>query len=98
MLLSSLLSQGLQIYYLLLAILVVGVVAAISSLYILYVPKVNPLRSIPGPFFASITKLWVVKQQRGGQMHRVDMALHRKHGPIIRNAPNKVLISNLQSL
>lgn len=91
-------SQGFLGYSLATAIFVVGVVVVLGSLYILYVREGTPLRSIPGPFFASITKLWIFQQQRGYQRHRVDIDLHRKYGPIVRIAPSEVLVSSPQSL
>lgn len=54
----------------------------------------TPLRKVPGPFLASISQLWIVKQQRGLQRPHVDLNLHRKYGPIVRIAPNEVLVSS----
>ncbi|KAH8711861.1 cytochrome P450 [Phaeosphaeriaceae sp. PMI808] len=54
-------------------------------LYLLYNREVTPLRRIPGPFLARL------------QRPLVDLALHRKYGPIVRIAPNEVLVSSPQS-
>lgn len=35
-------------------------VAVLALLYVLYARYATPLRKIPGPFLASISKLWVV--------------------------------------
>ena len=76
--------------------------AAISSvilglLYVLYTRYATPLRKIPGPILASITKLWIVKQQRTFLRHFVDMDLHKKYGTIVHIAPNEVMVSSPQA-
>jgi hypothetical protein len=38
------------------------------------------LRSVPGPFVASFTRLWKLRQMFRGDMHLTDIALHRKYG------------------
>lgn len=96
--LNILQSQGFLGYSIPSAIFVVGMVAALCSLYVLYVREGTPLKGIPGPFMASITKLWIFQQQRGYQRHKVDIGLYRKYGSIVRIAPNEVLVSSPQSL
>lgn len=72
------------------------IVGVLNLLYILYARETTPLRRIPGPFLASITKLWVVQKQRSFKRPLVDIDLHKKYGPIVRIAPNEVLISSPQ--
>jgi len=79
------------------AALFTAISIAIASIYILYVREGTPLRSIPGPFLASITRIWIFQQQRGFQRQQVDIDLHQKYGPIVRIAPNEVLVSSPQS-
>lgn len=55
------------------------------------------LRRVPGPFLASISKLWIVHKQLGLQRPLVDLALHEKYGPVVRVAPNEVIISSPQA-
>lgn len=73
-------------------ILVLGLTCA------LYVREVTPLRSIPGPFLASISRLWIFQKQRGYQRQQVDIDLHRKYGSIVRISPHEVMVSSPKSL
>ena len=53
----------------------------------------SPLCSIPGPFFASFTRLWKVKKWYDGDLHLALIELHRKYGEVIRIGPNEVSIA-----
>ena len=80
------------------SIMSLGAVAVILCLiYLLYNRGATPLRNILGPFLASISPVWIVLQQRGLQRPLVDLALHRKYGPVVRIAPNEVIVSSPQS-
>jgi hypothetical protein len=70
----------------------------LGALYVTYARDFTPLRSIPGPFLASISKLWIFNQQRGYQRQNVDINLHKKYGPIVRVAPNEVSVSSPEAL
>jgi hypothetical protein len=74
-----------------------AVAVVLCLLYLLYNREATPLRNIPGPFLASISQIWIVRQQRGLQRPLVDLALHKKYGPIVRIAPNEVIVSSPQS-
>jgi hypothetical protein len=63
--------------------------------YIIYQRFYHPLAAVPGPFLASITRLWLVYQSRTLQRHRIEMALHEKYGKIVRISPNELCISDL---
>lgn len=76
------------------AFLTTGILGALVLLWLVATREATPLRKIPGPFLASITKLWVVQKQRGYKRPLVDIELHKKYGPIVRVAPNEVLISS----
>lgn len=56
----------------------------------------SPLRSIPGPFFASCTRLWKLRSviSENTQWEHID--LHRKYGPMVRIGPNEVSFSSPQ--
>ncbi|KUJ24373.1 cytochrome P450 [Mollisia scopiformis] len=69
----------------------------LALLWIILTREATPLRKIPGPFLASITRLWIVQKQRSFQRPLVDIDLHKKYGPIVRIAPNEVLISSPQA-
>ena len=59
-----------------------AVVAAIIYLlgWIIYCRLFHPLRAIPGPFLASISRTWVVFKTWRGDMEHTQRALHAKHG------------------
>jgi len=62
--------------------------------YAVFTREATRLRSIPGPFLASISKLWLVQQQLGSRRPLVDQALHKKYGPIVRVSPKEVIVSS----
>ncbi|KAH7381087.1 putative cytochrome P450 pisatin demethylase [Cadophora sp. MPI-SDFR-AT-0126] len=44
-------------------------------------------RSVPGPWIARFTRLWYFNRVRNGSFHLDNVALHERHGPIVRVAP-----------
>ncbi|KAI4656873.1 uncharacterized protein J4E78_006764 [Alternaria triticimaculans] len=52
----------------------------------------HPLRNVPGPFFARLSKLWLAWHVRKGQSHVHFPKLHARYGPIVRIAPDQVLV------
>jgi hypothetical protein len=54
----------------------------------------HPLSKYPGPFMASITRWWMVKEIFSGKHEEHIRKLHKKYGPIVRIAPNEVVISD----
>ncbi|KAI1771490.1 cytochrome P450 [Hypoxylon cercidicola] len=54
----------------------------------------DPLRHIPGPFAARLTPLWLWHIAWNGTEARSVARLHRKHGPVVRVAPNEVDVSD----
>jgi hypothetical protein len=74
------------------AVLVLGVT------YALYTREFTPLRNIPGPIVASITRFWIFQKERGYQRQQVDIDLRRKYGPIVRISPNEVMVSSPKAL
>lgn len=69
-------------------------IVAVLSLYIVYCRFWSPLAGIPGPFAASLSRLWLVQQSRAGNMHRTMIDLHSRHGEIVRIGPNEVSVTN----
>ena len=47
---------------------------------LLYKRYASSLRSVPGPFTASFTRLWKLRQMYKGDMEKTNIALHRKYG------------------
>ena len=56
--------------------------------------KYNGLHGIPGPTLAAYTKLWRLNDVRKGQSHKTAVALHRKHGNLVRIAPNVISVAD----
>ncbi|KXX75061.1 Pisatin demethylase [Madurella mycetomatis] len=54
----------------------------------------SPLSDIPGPFFASITRLWQINTLIRGDSINVFYDLHQRYGPFVRVAPNEVSVSH----
>lgn len=54
----------------------------------------SELSDIPGPFWASITRLWHVWYILEGRQNLHLKALHEKHGHFVRIAPNEVSVSH----
>ena len=50
----------------------------------------SPLSRYPGPFIASISRLWYTHVNWQGSQHEVLVELHAKYGDIVRVAPNEV--------
>ncbi|CAJ2506520.1 Uu.00g006500.m01.CDS01 [Anthostomella pinea] len=56
----------------------------------------SPLRSYPGPFWASCSRVWKVKSTFLGRTNWDHVELHKKYGPIVRIAPDEVSFSSPQ--
>ena len=63
-------------------------------LYLLWNKFQPGLVGIPGPRAAAYTKLWRVYDVWRGTAHLTAISLHRKHGKLVRIAPNHVSISD----
>ncbi|WPH04488.1 Hypothetical protein R9X50_00737900 [Acrodontium crateriforme] len=75
------------------------VVISLSLLYHLsYQLVFSPLASIPGPFPAKLSRLWMTKHSWDGDMNRTMITLHNKHGELVRTGPNEVSVSNLAAI
>jgi cytochrome P450 len=67
---------------------------ALLAIYIATAFIRDPLSRIPGPLFARFSRLWMVQHSITGDMHTTMIALHKKHGKLVRTAPNEVSISD----
>jgi hypothetical protein len=52
----------------------------------------SDLSDIPGPFWASITRLWHIWHILEGKQNLCLQALHETYGPFVRIAPNEVSV------
>ncbi|KAK5044698.1 hypothetical protein LTR84_010590 [Exophiala bonariae] len=58
--------------------------------WIFYARTLHPLAKIPGPFWASVTRGWIVWRTYQGDMDHTQRALHQKYGYLVRIAPNEI--------
>jgi cytochrome P450 len=72
--------------------------ALFVGLHTLYCLTLHPLSNIPGPWFPAASTLWIRWQRWHGRLSFTADSLLSKHGPIIRIAPNMVLINDLQTV
>ncbi|PNS18416.1 Isotrichodermin C-15 hydroxylase [Sphaceloma murrayae] len=62
--------------------------------YIIHYRFLHPLANVPGPFWASLTRLWHLKKSKDGDLHRIMIQLHQQHGYLVRIGPNEVSVSD----
>jgi len=62
--------------------------------YIFSQRYLTPLRKIPGPFFASWTRLPRIFAVTIGKPHEWELKLHRKYGRIVRTGPDLVSVGD----
>lgn len=43
----------------------------------------SPIRNFPGPFWASVTRLWIAYHNSKEDECETELALHKKHGTLI---------------
>lgn len=60
----------------------------------LYRALTSPLRTVPGPLAARLTKLWYFNRVRYGHFEAENLALHKKYGPVVRVAPDHYSIDD----
>jgi hypothetical protein len=63
------------------------------SLWIVYTRTLHRFADIPGPFWASVSRGWLVAQVLRGDLENTTRALHKKHGPFVRIAPDEISIA-----
>ena len=66
--------------------------------YIVYQRFFHPLASVPGPFFASLSRLWMIKHAWDGDMNVTMIDLHSKYGTLVRTGPNELSVSDLSAI
>lgn len=69
-------------------------VSTITCLYFLHQRYRSRLRSIPGPFLASMTDLYRFLDVLTWKCQENQLALHAKYGKYVRYGPNMVAISD----
>ena len=56
---------------------------------------ISPLRSIPGPWYAAISNLWITTHVLRLQQCKINHHLLDRYGPVVRVGPNKVIFKDL---
>jgi len=86
----------------LLGVLMLPVVIAslilVPLAYVVYQRFFSPLSGIPGPFEASLSRLWMTKHSWDGDMSRTMIDLHQQLGTLVRTGPNEVSVSDLTAI
>ena len=84
------------------AIGVISVILSFGACYItyqiIYYRFYHPLAVFPGPFWGSVTRLWITYHNVRGQEVDVCEAYHKKYGPVIRVTPTMLLVSDATKL
>ncbi|KIX04389.1 uncharacterized protein Z518_05257 [Rhinocladiella mackenziei CBS 650.93] len=70
--------------------LLLGTIAIYWILWIVYARNFHPLSKIPGPWLASVSRLWYMIQIARGDMEHTQRRLHAQFGPLVRIAPNEI--------
>ena len=70
-----------------------AILAALASIAV-YRVYFHPLAHIPGPLQAKLSSIWLYRLSYRGTEATVIDELHRRHGPVVRIAPNEVDISD----
>jgi hypothetical protein len=73
-------------------------IAVYWLLWLVYAVTLHPLATVPGPFWASTSRLWYMYRIYVGDMHNVQRRLHEQYGPIVRIAPNEVSTTELSAI
>ncbi|KAL1845821.1 hypothetical protein Plec18167_009274 [Paecilomyces lecythidis] len=80
------------------ALLVVGYYVFRFLWQIVYYRFFHPLSKFPGPFWASVTRLWIAYYNLRGDEYRVVYDLHKRYGPVVRITPTLIIVSDATKL
>ncbi|KAF2647336.1 pisatin demethylase [Lophiostoma macrostomum CBS 122681] len=73
-------------------------VVAFLSIYLFINRYGGGFSRIPGPWLASFTDLWRLFVVWGRRPDATHIALHEKHGPLVRTGPRTVLVNDLDAV
>lgn len=77
---------------------ILSVFAVYYFTWIFYSLTWHPLARHPGPFLARISRAWLVYHAYRGDSEKAELALHRRHGDIVRVAPDEISISDPEAI
>lgn len=69
-------------------------VALVLFYLVPYLTSNTELRSIPGPFAAKFSNLWLLLQARQGKRYLSVDAAHKKYGKLLRIQPNHISVAD----
>jgi cytochrome P450 len=69
-------------------------IALLALSYIAYQRFLSPLHALPGPFFASLSTLWLAYAYHRGDWHVYSRKIHARYGPIVRIGPSVVSVAD----
>ncbi|KAE8382393.1 cytochrome P450 [Aspergillus bertholletiae] len=64
---------------------------------VIYNLYIHPLKDIPGPFLARITRWWLFVLEMRGNPHSEILELHKEYGVMMRISPNEISIADLEA-
>lgn len=67
-------------------------IVVLGIIYLVFIRYFTGLSRIPGPFIASISNLWKINAAWQEDMPARNIALHKKHGPLVRIGPNMISV------
>ncbi|ORY64953.1 flavonoid 3',5'-hydroxylase [Pseudomassariella vexata] len=80
------------------ALLIAGYIVFKVVYQVVYYRFFHPLAKFPGPFLASVTRLWITYHNVKEDECHTFQELHKKHGPVIRVTPTMLLVSDATKL
>ncbi|KAK3896972.1 cytochrome P450 [Staphylotrichum tortipilum] len=57
----------------------------------------HPLKAVPGPFLAKLSRWWLFTLEMRGNPHTEILELHQKYGPMLRISPNEVSFNDIEA-
>ena len=81
---------------------ILGAVLCAAFVYLvswcIYCQTFHPLSKVPGPFWPSLTRLWLTHAVSRGDLDVVQRELHQKYGPLVRIAPDEVACADPEAI
>ena len=69
-----------------------------SISYLIYTRYLTGISHIPGPFIASVSNFWKIRAAWQEAMPQQNIALHKKHGPLVRIGSNMISVDDPAAL
>jgi hypothetical protein len=74
-------------------------VLAVFYRFFLYPAVLSPLAKIPlAHWSCAISPLWILLARKNREENRILHAVHHKHGPVVRVAPNALSVDGVEGL